>query len=85
MIIEEYTFLKKIYKVITKRLSSCLQIAITFKKTQRNQTLKNGRAYQERAISILKATKESNPITIKANTESLEQASLPVKIISKRK
>nr|WP_315196171.1 glycoside hydrolase family 2 TIM barrel-domain containing protein [uncultured Flavobacterium sp.] len=43
------------------------------------------RAYQGKAIAIIKAAKDSGTITIKADAEGLGQGSLPVEIVSEKK
>jgi beta-galactosidase len=43
------------------------------------------RAYQGKAIAIIKATKDSGTITIKADVEGLTQGSIPVEIVAGKK
>ncbi len=42
------------------------------------------RAYQGKAIAIIKASKDSCTITIKADAEGLGQGSLPVEIVTEK-
>jgi hypothetical protein len=37
---------------------------------------------KEKAIAIIKASKNSGPITLKADAEGLDQVSLPVEIVT---
>ena len=43
------------------------------------------RAYQGKAIAIVKATKDSGTITIKAESEGLGQGSIPIEIVAEKK
>jgi beta-galactosidase len=43
------------------------------------------RAFQGKAIAIIRAAKDNGTITIKADAEGLEQGSLPVEIVSEKK
>ncbi|HQE35136.1 MAG TPA: glycoside hydrolase family 2 TIM barrel-domain containing protein [Flavobacterium alvei] len=43
------------------------------------------RAYQGKAIAIVKATKDSGTITIKAETEGLGHGSIPIEIVAEKK